>query len=103
MTHSVLNRGDHSDTGKTVRISDLVAIEEAYSTSRVLDGTDDYWAAAEYIERMEDQVTGDRYDVVYLFSEEDMEFENGASCQESDYPFDEDHIARVFAVYNDER
>lgn len=37
MTHSVLNR-DNSDTGKVVRFSDLVAIDDAYPTSRVLEG-----------------------------------------------------------------
>ena len=94
-TWSVLDSGTHKPTGDKVTISGLDVFNQAYPTSRCLGGTGDFWAAAEYIERMVDKSTGKQYDVVYLFDDDDI-----TGVEEEDYPFDEDHIARIFSVYN---
>lgn len=102
-TWTVLDSGSHKPTGDTVKIGGLEVTDMAYATSRCLNGTDDFWASAEYIERMVDSTTGKRYDVVYLFEDADMTDADGEPLEEENYPWDDNHIARVFAVYDDER
>jgi len=99
---SVLDSGTHKPTGDKVTISGLEVVDQAYPTSRCLGGTSDFWAAAEYIERMVDKSTGKQYDVVYLFDDDDMTDDDRDGVDEEYFPWDEDHIARVFAVYNDD-
>jgi len=99
-TWPVLLEGTHEEIGETITINALDVVDMAYPTSRCLSGTDDFWASAEYIERMIDKKTGKRYDVVYLFEKADMTDADGEPIYEEDYPWDEEHVARVFAVVN---
>jgi hypothetical protein len=96
-TWSILDSGTHKPTGETVKISDLEVVEAAYPTSRCLCGTNDFWASAEYIERMINPNTGKFYDVVYLFDVTDMSDADGEPIAEENYPWAE-NIVRVFEV-----
>jgi len=87
-------------TGETVDIEALDVADMAEATSRCLSGTDDFWGV-EYIERMIDKKTGKKYDIVYLFDEDDMMHMDNSPRDPEDYPWDEEHIARVFAVEDD--
>ena len=102
MTHNIVDRWTYLPIGQIVEMADLVQIEEAYPTSRCLGNTGDCWAETEYVVRMWDPVTEKHYDVIYLFSASDMEGEDCQLMKEEDYPFDEEHVARVFAVYDDD-
>lgn len=68
--------------------------EPAQPTSRLLSGTNDHWAAEEWVA---DGTTpdGHKCQVFYLFSSDEIITEDGESLDADCYPWDAEHVSRV--------
>lgn len=71
--------------------------DQAVASSRCLSGSDDHWAACEYIEDGYVTIDGVRREAVrvFLFSAGDITDDSGEPMMEEDYPWDAEHCARI--------
>lgn len=70
------------------------ANDPAQPTSRCLSGSNDHWAAEEWVQ---DAIMPDgrKCQVFYLFSADEIVDDDGAGIIAENYPWDADHISRV--------
>lgn len=68
--------------------------DPAQPTSRRLSGSDDHWAAEEWVQ---DAIMPDgrKCQVFYLFSADEIADDDGQPIDADNYPWDADHISRV--------
>ncbi len=68
--------------------------ENAVPTCRLLDGTNDFWAAEEWAEPVvaPDGRAATKY---YLFEKKEITDDNGDGMLAEDYPFDAAHVSRI--------
>lgn len=85
----------HGD--ETIDASLVKATDNAFTTSRVLDGSNDHGFAEEWLEpaTLPDGRSCYR---VYLFDDEDITDDNGEPIDAEHYPWDDDHVARIKLV-----
>lgn len=68
--------------------------ENAVPTCRLLDGTNDFWAAEEWAEPVI-APDGRKATKYYLFAEEEITTEDGEGMLSEDYPFDAAHVSKI--------
>ena len=74
-------------------MSYLTVTSQAEPTNRDLTLSSDSWAREEWKEDVEiEGVLGSRF---YLFSNEDITWDDGSVKDAESYPFDETHVSRV--------
>jgi len=72
-------------------VESFESLGNAEPTSRLLEGSSDSWADQEWSEPV--KINGQECTIYYLFSEEDMQDEDGEPLQDEDYPFDQEHVS----------
>lgn len=81
----------YSPSEGTVDLVDIIIRDNAYPTSRLLDGGEDHGYAEEWHEpaRLPD---GRRGVIVYLFDDDDIVWDDGSPRNAEDYPWNEDRV-----------
>lgn len=98
MTKTVCITTGNYDSATDERIDPALAVvamgEQAFPTSRVLDGSSDHGYAQEWKEAAT-LPDGSACYRVYLFDETEVTDEDGEAIDAENYPWDDDHVARI--------